>query len=237
MLKNKALLFLLFFSTILTYSQTTDEEKALYKWFDDKVGQENTGILDGIAYRELYKTKNGDHQFYAFSSFQKGNITYNGQYYFDVEMKYDIHNDEIIVKIPTQTVTHIIQLIKENVNEFSINNSKFILLQDGFYEVLSKTKTLSLYKKHKKTSTKYYSGRFIFYHFNKSKDEYLMYLNNEYQEITKSKNSFIKVLPEYKNEINLFYKSQNDLFNRDYDSFVKELISLLNNKLLNNAHK
>jgi hypothetical protein len=237
MLKNKALLFLLVFSTTLIFSQTTDAEKAVYKWFDAKVGPENTGLLDGIAYRELYKTENGDHQFYASSSFQKGDITYKGQYYFDVDMKYDIHNDEIIVRIPAQTVTPIIQLIKKNVNKFSINNSEFILLQDGFYEVLSKTKTLSLYKKHKKTSTKYYSGRFTFYRFNKSKNEYFMYLNNEYHKITKSKNSFIKVLPEYKNEINSFYKSQDDLLKANYDHFVQELISFLNNKLLNNAYK
>jgi hypothetical protein len=235
MLKNKALLFLLFFSTTLIFSQTTDAEKAVYKWFDAKVGPENTGILDGIAYRELYETENDDHQFYASSSFQKGNITYNGQYYFDVDMKYDIYNDEIIVRIPAQTVTPTIQLIKKNIDKFSINNSEFILLQGCFYEVLFKTKILSLYKKHKKTSNKYYSGRFTFYHFNKSKDEYFLHLNNEYHEITKSKKSFIKVLPEYKNEINSFYKSQDDLFKANYDSFVQELITLLNNKLLNNA--
>lgn len=237
MLKNKAFQFLLFFSTISIYSQTSHAEKALYNWFDTTVGHENSGLLDGIAYRELYKTNNGDHQFYSTSSFQKGNIIYKEQSYFDVDIKYDIHNDEVIVKIPTQTITLIVQLIKENVDKFSINNSEFIHLQDGFYEVISKNKSLSLYKKHKKTSTKYYSGRFTFYRFNESKNEYFLYFNNEYYKISKSKKSLIKILPEYKNEINAFYKSQKELLNTNHDLFLKKLIIDLNNNISNQAHK
>lgn len=228
-LKYKALFFLLFLSTISIYSQTTDAEKALYKWFDSTVGHENSGLLNGIAYRELYKTKNNDHQFYRSSSFQKGNIVYNGQPYFDIDMKYDIHNDEVIVNVPTQTDTRTVQLIKENINEFAIRNSEFIHLQGGFYEIVSKTKALSLFKKHKKASSKYYSGRLTFYRFNKSKIEYLINVKSECHKISKSKKSLIKLLPEYKSEINLFYKSQNELLKTNYDLFMKTLIIDLNN--------
>lgn len=231
MLKNKVFLFLLLFSTISLYSQTTDSEKALYKWFDTTIGHENSGLLDGIVYRELYKTNNGDHQFYKFSSFQKGNVTYNGQSYFDVDLKYDIHNDEVIVKIPTQSTTRTIQLIKENINKFSINNSEFKLLQNGFYEIISINKTLSLLKKHKKSSTKHYSGRLTFYRFSESKNEYYLNYNNVYHSISKSKRKLIKILPEYKSEINSFYKSQNDLLKTNHDLFMKKLIINLNNKI------
>lgn len=231
MLKNKAFFFLLFFSTISLNSQTTDPEKALYKWFDITVGYENSGLLDGIAYREQYKTNNGDHQFYKSSSFLKGNVTYNRQSYFDVDLKYDIHNDEVIAKIPTQSTPLTIQLIKENINNFSIGNSEFKLLHDGFYEIISITKTLSLFKKHKKTSTKHYSGRLTFYRFNESKNEYYLYFNNNYHRVSKSKIKLIKALPDFKNEINSFYKSQNDLLKTNHDLFMKKLIVYLNDKI------
>ncbi|WOD43026.1 hypothetical protein [Hwangdonia lutea] len=228
MLKNKAVLFLLLFSTITIYSQTTISEKAFYKWFDTTIGQENSGLIDGLAYRELYRTQNGNHKFYTTSAFQKGHITYNGQRYFDVDLKYDIHADEIIIKIPTQTITHTIQLIKEHVERFSIKNSEFIALKNGFYEIIFKSKNLSFYKKHIKTSNKYYSGRSIFYRF-KGKTEYVLYFNNEYHSISKSKKSLIKLMPEFKKEINSFYKTKNELLNINYDLFMQQLVAELNN--------
>lgn len=227
MQKNKAVLLLLLFSTISIYSQTTVTDKAFYKWFDATIGQENTGLIDGLAYRELYRTKNDDHKFYTTSDFQKGNITYNGQHYFDIDMKYDLHADEIIVKIPTQTITHTIQLIKENVERFTIKNSKFINLNNGFYEIIFKSENLSFYKKHIKTSNKYYSGRSIFYRF-KNKTEYVLYFKNEYHSISKSKKNLIKLMPELKKEINSFYKSKNELLNINYNLFMQQLMAELN---------
>jgi len=233
MLKKITLFFLFLLLSFPIYSQSVNANKDLHKWFDASIGQENTGLLDGFEVKDLYKSKNGDHKFYKSSLFQLGNITYKGQQYFDVEMKYDINEDELIVRIPTQTLMQTIQLIKEKVEIFSMNESKFIALKNvsnydyGFYQVLYDGEKMSLYKKNMKTSNKYYSGRAIFYNFS-GKEEYFLYFKGEYHKISKSKKSIKKLLPEYNKEIDLFYKSQNQLLRRNYDLFVQKLVSTLN---------
>jgi len=233
MLERLILVFFCLLVTVSTSSQTELGNKKLYKWFDAAIGEENIGLIDGVEYRELYHSKDDDHKFYASSSYQIGNISYNGQQYFDVEMKYDLHDDEVIIKIPTQTITYNIQLLKENIDSFSINGAEFIPINNltnygnGFYEVIFKSEHLSFYKKNIKTSNKYYSDRSIYYRF-KNKDEYLLYFNNEYHKITKSKKSLIKLMPELKKDINSFYKSENELLKINYGLFMKKLMTELN---------
>lgn len=235
MQKKIVLLFLFLLETVSVCGQVDLDNRDFYKWFDASVGQENTGLIDGFEYRELYQTRNGNHKFYVSSSFLNGNIAYKGQLYFDVKIKYDLHEDEVILKIPTQTITHTIQLIKEKVDSFSINDSEFVFLtnvmgyKDGFYEIIFKSDDISMYKKNIKTSNKYYSGRSIFYSFS-YKEEYLLLYKDKYHKIKKTKKSLTKILPDNKKEIDLFYKSQNELLRADYDLFAQRLMSELKNK-------
>lgn len=233
MIKNTFILPLFLIITISINCQTSIDEKELHKWFDATVGIDNTGLLNGTAYTKKYRSKNGYHEFYSSSSFRTSDIVYNGQQYFDIAMKYDIHDDELIVEIPTQTSSYTIQLIKEKVKSFSINGANFISIRNltednnDFYEVIFKSLKLALYKKNIKTSNKYFSGRSTFYSF-KNKDEYLLSLKNVYHKITKSKKSLIKLFPKYKNEINSFYKSEKELMTLDYDLFMRNLMKELN---------
>lgn len=232
MIKNIFTLPLFLIATISINCQTSTDNKAFYKWFDATIGLENTGLLNGTAYTEKYRSKNGNHEFYSSASFQTCDIVYDRQHYFDIPLKYDIHNDEIIAQIPTQTSSYTIQLIKEKVYRFSINDSNFIHLQNltnhknGFYEVIFKSSNLAFYKKSIKTSTKYISDRSTFYRF-KNTNEYLLRLKNAYHKITKSKKSIIRLFPENKKEITSFYKSENKLLNLNYDLFIKNLMKEL----------
>ena len=231
MIKNIFILALFLVTSISINCQTSTDNKAFYKWFDATVGLDNTGLLNGTAYTKKYRSENGNHEFYSSSSFQAVDLVYDGQHYFDIAMKYDIHDDEIIVKIPTQTSAYTIQLIKDKVYGFSINDSNFISIRNlannnGFYEVIFKNSNLAFFKKNIKTSNKYISGRSTFYSF-KNKDEYLLRLKNQYHKITKSKKSLIRLFPENKREINSFYKSENKLLTLNYDLFMKNLMKEL----------
>jgi hypothetical protein len=151
-------------------------------------------------------------------------------------MKYDIHQDEIIVKIPTQTITHTFQLIKEKVDRFSINDSDFIPLtnlrnlDEGFYEIIFESSTLTFYKKNVKTSNKYFYNSSLFYKF-KNRDQYVLYSKSEYHKITKLRKNLIRLFPKYENNIKVFFESQSDLLKINYDLFIKNLITELNDSL------
>jgi hypothetical protein len=231
--KNIFILPLFLIITISINGQISTGNKELYKWFDTTIKLENTELINGTVYTEKYKSKNGHHKFYSSSSFQAGDIVYDGQHYFDIAMKYDIHDDEIIVKIPTQTSSYTIQLVKEKVDSFSINDSDFISISNltndnnGFYEIIFKNSNLVFYKKNIKTSNKYFIDRSILYSF-KSKDQYFLYFKSKYHKITKPRKDFIKLFPKHEKDINLFYKSQSELLKIDYDLFIKNLMTELN---------
>ena len=234
--KIVCILPLLLITTISINCQTSTDNEELYKWFDTTVGVENTELINGTAYTEKYRSRNDNHKFYSSSSFQAGDIVYDGQHYFDVAMKYDIHDDEIIVIIPTQTRSYTIQLIKEKVDSFSINDSDFIPINNltnhnnGFYEIIFKNSNLAFYKKNIKTSNKYFFDRSILYSF-KNKDQYLLYFKGEYHKITKPRKGLIKLFPKYEKDINLFYKSQSELLKINYVLFIKKLMTELNDTI------
>jgi len=214
-----------------------DEEK-YYSWFDKQVGLENTSINNGIRYKELYRVKNNKHKFYKNPSFIIGDIIYDDQPYFNIEMKYDLFDDQIIVNLTQETGKSMFQLIKEKVNYFTLDNRNFINIFEkkvnnssnylnGFYEILIKNETLILYKKHKKIRIKQLENSIVYSEF-KDSNEFYIFSNNDYN-IIKSKVDLIRVFPNYKKEINSFYKDNRILLKSDYDLFLINASKYLNN--------
>ena len=219
------IIFLFILKSTISFSQNQSNQENYYKWFDDLIGIENTGIYNGFEYRKKYRTLEGSNEFYLTSQFVKGNIVYDQQPYYDIEMKYDINEDIIIVKLFTQSSFNIIQLVKEKIESFSINNKRFVRItnneKEGFYELLFKSNYLTLYKKHEKQRNERLDKDFVYYVF-KDKKEYFIQYNQKYHRI-KSKADFSKLFPEQKKSINSFWKNNKVLYNSDYDMFLHKL--------------
>lgn len=217
------LVFILSFSTL--YSQNQSDKATSYNWFDAIVGVENTGLYNGTEYQKQYRTKEGNDEFYKTSDFVEGSIVYDQQHYYNVYMLYDVYKDEIIVRLSTQSSLDIIQLIKEKIESFSINNKLFVRVSNnenqGFHEVLFKSNYLTLYKKHIKQRVQRSDEDFAYYVF-KDKKNYIIKYNHNYYTI-KSKSDFFKIFPEQKKDINSFYKTNKTLFKSDYDLFLNKL--------------
>lgn len=222
--QNIVILFFIL-SSIAFYAQTNSDQKKYYKWFDAVVGIENTSIYNGAEYKKQYRTLKGSNEFYLTSEFVKGNIVYNQQPYFDIYMLYDVYEDEIIIKLSTQSSLDVIQLIKEKIERFSINNKCFVRIsnneKEGFYELLFKSNYLTLYKKHIKQRNQRLDEDFVYYVF-KDKKEYTIKYNQKYYRI-KTKSDFSKIFPKQKKNINSFYKINKKLFKSDYDLFLNKL--------------
>ena len=236
MSKQIIVFFFIIFNTISFYGQTNSPQENYYKWFDAIVGVGNTDLYNGIQYKRSYNTINNNHEYFLSSDFIKGTVLYNNQPYFDVYLKYDIHNDELIAQLPSIKSYNTIQLIQQKVASFSIDDHNFIKLSaenvSGFYEILFEDNNIKFYKKYIKTIKKHLDKDFAYYVF-KEKESYLLYYNNEYYQI-KSKSNISKALPNLKKDINLFYKNNENLRKTNYELFLSKLSSYLSKIISNN---
>ena len=105
------------------------DQRDYYNWFDEQVGIENTGIFNGIRYKELYRIKDGKHKFYKSPEYQTANIWYDDQPYYDIPLKYDLFEDQLIISLQTDSGSSIIQLLKEEVTGFQLDNKQFVHLK------------------------------------------------------------------------------------------------------------
>ncbi|WP_298262626.1 hypothetical protein [uncultured Lutibacter sp.] len=232
-MKKVTIVFFAFFflslKTTTFYCQNNELTKeSSYKWFDKVIGVGNTGLYNGIQYERKFNPLHNDHEYYLSSEFLIGDIIYNGQPYYDILLKYDIYNDDLIVKLPSYTSFNIIKLIKQHVKSFSINNNnKFVNIKAsnssvenvvGFYEVIFDDGNIKMYKKHQKSLKKHLEKSYVYDAF-KNKEEYFLFYNNTYYKI-KSKRNFFKILPNLKKNINSYYNSYYKLKREDYDVFL-----------------
>jgi hypothetical protein len=232
--------FLLFFISFFSHSQTQNTQRNYYKWFDSQIGIENTGLNNGIRYKELYRIKNGKHKFYLSPNFIKGDIFYQGQLYYDIDMKYDLFEDQIIINLETQQGFSTFQLIKDLIDYFIIENKQFIQLTNnkvsnspnlisGFYEIYFSSSNFILYKKYFKNRIKFLESKVVFSEF-RNKYEYYIFYNNTYYLIDR-KNDFRKIFPSQMKIITSFYNKNKILLKSNYDLFMMQLSNKINNSI------
>ncbi|MDZ7614668.1 MAG: hypothetical protein U5K51_13940 [Flavobacteriaceae bacterium] len=204
-------------------------ESDFYKWFDENLGIENSILFNGTRPLENTISKDGSHKFYLIPTYIPGNIVYQSQPYFDIPLKYDIHEDEITINLIKNKESSIIRLIKANVQSFTLQNKQFVQLADpdqsvlvnGFYEVLFESSNLSLFKKHHKIKKEQIVQKQVYTNY-KENDLYLMKKLGKYHNVA-NKNELIKIMPEHKSTINNFYKQYDKLRDSDLDAFLIKL--------------
>lgn len=217
----------------------SDQSSIYYNWFDSSVNFENTSLFNGVFFNDRYLTINEKHRFFEVPDFLRGSIDYDGQEYFDLSMKYDVHGDEVLVKLKRGYGEITLQLIKSNVHSFTIDNHRFININKkddnntssihGFHESLLETSIFILLKKHKKNVKRRERNKVVYYEF-LSKNEYVLYYNDSYHYVN-NKSDFIKVFPKFKKDIDSYYnasralkRSNKDLFNQ---TLLRRIFTLL----------
>ena len=185
------------------------QQSGLYTWFDDQVGYENLEIYNGIQFINTYKPINNKHRFFETDSFVKGKISYNNQSY-EVNLRYDLYEDQLIILADTRTNSNEILLIKELVEHFEISSSHFIHLKgenkginSGFYEVIYNNGSITLLKKHSKQLKQDIENRKVYYEFKAEKAEYFCVTEDEMFQI-KNKKDIISRFPKFKRELSRF---------------------------------
>ncbi|GAA4276154.1 hypothetical protein [Aquimarina mytili] len=220
----------------LFYGQANNEEIAYYNWFDRMLGEEYTGLYNGKQYidPDINKIFENKHSFFLSDKVLSGSITYNGQTYYNLGIKYNLETEQVIVTLKPGAVTSVIQLIADKITSFYIEDYKFVRLDNtlnskhpisGFFQIITEHPHFILYKKNKKNRKERLEdigGSKIYYEFT-TKSQYILFMDKAYHEVN-SKDDFISIFPETKQEIKSFYSTQKKIRKSDPDAFMKQLL-------------
>ena len=221
----------MWFSIAIANGQTGGQN--IYEWFDSATGAHNASINNGPVYYNQYKSRDVSiTPFLGLDEFVPGDVRYDGQPYFNVPLKYDIHNDVLVMQPAAGGNFTSVRLIAEKTAEFRIHNRKFINLEfgiakvpefiNGFYEENFVGNGFIFYVKHHKHAKEIIANQALFTDYT-ADDEFIIFKNG-YHKIG-SKNSIVKLFPELKNEINQYYSSNS---NKSEIQFMESLFQYLN---------
>lgn len=169
------------------------------------------------------------HQFYHSDSVYVGSVNYDGLDYHNISMHYDLIHDELIIRHPNGFR---IELIKNNVNSFVINNEKFIKLREvlfpgsldsiSYYHQLFSSPNISMLakrvKKIQETAGRQSVERTVF-----SKNFYYILKNGVYYPI-KNKKTLLEVLKDKKQEVQQFIKNKKLRF-KEFEQAAVQTVS------------
>ncbi|MDP5199232.1 hypothetical protein [Flavobacterium sp. DG2-3] len=234
---QKKFIYLSIFGVFLSISQIHSqsvEKLSLYDYFDQAVGKDNLNINNGIVHSEPFRAIAGKNRYYI-EEFNVGDISFEGQIYSNVNLKYDILVDQVIYKQGGSSENLPINLISEKVDYFFIKNKKFVNLKaestkfpsviNGIYEE-NYIDNVSLYIKHYKEKVKVFQSDGVYYNFI-YKINYILKYNNYFYKVDSQKD-IKKIFPDLKKEINSFYSTNRKLERSDKTQFMENLAKQIN---------
>lgn len=228
--KQLVILFcgIIFFSSLNLKAQTKEDYLTTY---DSIISKESLILANGLFHFNNYRVNDNKDIYYNSQHFVKGSLNYLDQIYYDLYLKYDAYNDELIFKPTGKSEKTGINLIKSNISRFKINDLTFVNLDKlnkegdesikGFYEERIKNNILSFYIKHSKSKREVFVNKEIFVEFT-DESEFILYIDNSFHKIN-SKNSIIKLFPDKKKIINEYFINNSELKKKDKTLFFNNL--------------
>jgi len=223
----------------INFGQSGREEVKYHQWYDQLVGIENAGLYYGIIYKDGYRTINEKTKFFKSPDFLLGSVIYDEQPYYNLDMKYNVFEDELLVRTEDRVGGATLQLFKNKIKEFTIEGHKFLKIEDtsldiniaGFYEVSLENERFILLTKHKKKDFNRKDRSKLYYEFLDLRKQQVLLYENSYH-IIKSKKTIMKLFPGHKKEIDSFYRVARSLRNSDTDKFILALMKRIETLIL-----
>ena len=239
-LKSSSLILMFFMSINLTFSQKSNTYKEDLTLFDSIVELENTNLFNGKRYYNLYRATPNNNNFFYSTDYVKGNVLFNNQNYYNVDLKYDLTTDKLITKLSGDKSYINIELIKDKVASFQIEDHYFInintLIKDkssdlGFLELAYTNSDFNFFIKRKKYVSEKLNQKKVEYIF-KDDDSFYLFYNNKLQQVNSYK-TLKKLLPDQAKSINSFTKSNKKLLSKNEEEFFMSLFKYLEIKSYN----
>ncbi|SRX56046.1 hypothetical protein [Aequorivita sp. CIP111184] len=220
------------------FSQNNPQNN-IYETYDKIVGLDNTGLYNGTEFADPFLNTDGSYRYFNGFDYFKGSVEYNGQYYVNVFLKYDLLADNLLVRSDDNLSIFNVNLIPEFVKEFSIYNKHFVRLtktnlnfsKNGFFEKAYLGNDLSIYIKHTKKKKEKPLKSGIQYSF--TEVNFYVLQNDETYYLIDSSKDIEKILPEKKEQIRSFHKSYKTLYKSNPDSYMTKLVKYLDGSIDN----
>ena len=200
---------------------------------DKHVSKMDTELFRGELYVEKHPVRNDNHKFFGEGTFSLGSILFDDQKYYDVNLKYDVYGDQVLIHHEQLPMSMVIQLDNARVHQFSLDNRVFVNTSfttnnkeeiSGFIETLYEGEMLQVYKKHVKKIYRRLEGK-LFYEFKNDANYYVNY-NDEYYEL-KNLKSLRKILVAHKSKtqelINKYKRSGAPNFEQKLINIISDL--------------
>ena len=190
-----------------------EEHKQSFISFDSLVGMENLEIFNGIEYIEKHRMLNEKHKFYQSFDFQKGTVYYSGQPFFNINMKYNIVDDVVLVQRENKGSGNVIQLYSEKLDGFSIFGKRFLNISGneelparGIFEIIFETPGAMVLKKHQMKEKKILEGKLLHYEFEKDDSRFFYVHKGELKEMNRE--NLVQSFPGKKEKIRRYFRTQ-----------------------------
>jgi hypothetical protein len=196
---------------VLAYSQATKKQAPLYE------GNEY------VAHNHQIKI----HPFFVTDSLQMGTVAYNGAFYTDVGMVYDIVRDEVVIQRPG--TPYRIRLHSERISSFSVGRHRFARLvgdstvgvRTGFYQLLYDGSVKALARRikiiHEDISSGQYKANFV------EEDRYFILKNGTYYPV-KSKRALLRLFPEQASALQKYLRANRIKFKQQREEAITAVV-------------
>ncbi|MFS4469144.1 hypothetical protein [Maribacter sp. 2210JD10-5] len=179
-----------------------------YIWHDNIVGERNLDIYKGKVFIPKFVSKEKERQFFQQGNHSKTHIVYDGQSYYNLAIRYDLLNDQVLLYCKTGLWNGWIVLASDKIERLSMDAVPFTHLNDfensqiksGFYKEVSTDGKIKLYEKLSKAVRKRIIDRKTYYEFKDSKSLFLI-KNNEDYTLIENIRDLIFLFPTFKKQI------------------------------------
>ena len=185
-------------------------------------------VFNGKVYNDHPKFKDHEHAYFQTHQYTIGSVVYNGIFYPELSLKYDILRDELVLLDDDQIDGIVLQ--PEYVDSFFIHGYQFINIKPevphkgieiGYYNLLYKGESLSLVVKRAKEVTEKIDQQIE--KMISQKETYYLLKNSIYQPI-KSKNDLLKLLRRSDDKNQEYIKVNKLNFGKDFEHSVLSIL-------------
>ncbi len=227
MTKHSVIGLLFITLSVVAYAQNTSSDSAFLSVAANnalasytKLFQLYNPLYSGSEYIK-YTSPGKEHPYFLVNDFTLERIHYNGFEYQDVEILYDLHNDDVIL-----FGGKMIKLIPERIDYFTRQGHLIVRIDQpglpkGFYDLLYDGEIKVLVKRSKLLFVEKRTDKEIIQEF-KEQNKYYIFKSGVYYSV-KSKKSVLQLYGDKKQEIKQYLRQNNILFNQEREEAMVKM--------------